>query len=198
MRQALNWIVRGAEFLMGMAMLAMFSTFILQVAIRYTARAEGIAEAFPFLDPTQYGWTLEFCLALWVWIVFFGNAMIVRERDHVTFDILYTAVNPGLRKWFGIIAGVAVCVGLLLSLGPTSDKFYILRLKQTATLKQILGDWIRMRDVYSVYAFFLVVVALRYAWRAVEIFRRGADADIHHYTKLAEDMSAEYHEVDEK
>lgn len=94
MQKSWHWITRGAEFLMGMAMLAMFATFILQIVIRYTARADWIAEAMPFLEPSRYGWTLEFCLALWVWIVFFGNATIVRDRDHVTFDILYTSVRP--------------------------------------------------------------------------------------------------------
>lgn len=196
MRQIWNWIMRGTEFLMAMAMLAMFVTFILQIAVRYSARAAWIAQNVPFLDPTRYGWTLEFCLALWVWIVFFGNATIVRDRDHVTFDILYTSVRPQTRKVFAIVTALAIAVGFLVSIGPTWDKFHILRLKQTATLKQLLGDWVRMRDVYSVYIFFLAAVGLRYAWRAVEVFRHGADAGTDHHTQLAEDMSEEYHEVD--
>ncbi len=187
MRPVLGWIVRGAEFLMAMMMAAMFATFILQVAIRYTARLGWIAEAVPFLDPSRYGWTLEFCLALWVWIVFFGCATVVRDRDHVTFDILYAAVSPRLRRVFALITCAAIVVGLLASLGPTWDKFHILRLKQTATLKQLLGDWIRMRDVYSVYVFFLVAVSLRYAWRAVRVWRHGAEADLHQFDELAEE-----------
>ncbi len=197
MKQSLNWITRGAEFLAAMMMAAMFATFILQVTIRYTARAEWIAEAVPLLDPSRYGWTLEFCLALWVWIVFFGCATIVRERDHVTFDILYAAVRPGMRRVFALITCAAICIGLLWSLEPTWDKFHILRLKQTATLKQLLGDWIRMRDVYSVYAFFLIVVSLRYAWRALQVFRHGAEADLHHYEDLAEEMGGDYHGADD-
>lgn len=198
MRQLANWIIRGAEFLAGMAMLAMFATFILQVTIRYTARLDWVAEAMPFLDPMRYGWTLEFCLALWVWIVFFGNATIVRDRDHVTFDILYNAVRPNTRKVFAIVAALAIAISFLLSVAPTWDKFHILRLKQTATLKQLLGDWVRMRDVYSIYIFFLIVVGLRYAWRAVEVFRHGAEPEPDHHMQLAEDMSEEYHEVDPK
>lgn len=186
MKDSLGWISRGAEFLVAMMMAAMFATFILQVAVRYSARLEWIAAAVPALDPSRYGWTLEFCLALWVWIVFFGNATIVRNRDHVTFDILYTGVRPGLRRAFALITCVAVVAGLLWSVGPTWEKLYILRLKQTATLKQLLGDWVRMRDVYSVYMFFLVAVSLRYAWRAVHVWRDGADSDLHHFEDLAE------------
>jgi len=166
-------------------MAAMFLTFIIQIAIRYSARLEWLGEAVQILDPTRYGWTLEFCLLMWVWIVFWGNAFIVRQRDHVIFDIVYTSVNARLRKWFAIIAAVAICIGLLLSVGPTWEKFYILRLKKTPTLSAILGDWVRVRDVYSVYFGFLVIVALRYAWRAWHTFRHGAESDLHHYDELA-------------
>ena len=172
------WARRGAELLAALMMAAMFATFILQVAVRYSARLEWIAEAVPLLDPTRYGWTLEFCLALWVWIVFFGCATIVRERDHVTFDLLYASVRPGTRRLFALVACVAIVAGLLWSILPTWDRFAILRLKRTATLSQLLGDWIRMRDIYSVYIFFLVAVSLRYAWRAVTVFRLGAPEDV--------------------
>lgn len=186
MRQILKWAIRCAEFMAAIMMAAMFLTFILQIAIRYTARLEWIAEAVPILDPSLYGWTLEFCLALWVWIIFLGNATIVRERDHVTFDILYAGVNPGVRRVFAIISGIAICVGLLWSLEPTWDKFHILRLKKTATLSAIFGDGIRMRDIYAIYPVFLVIVSLRYAWRAWMAFRKGADPDLHHYETLSE------------
>ena len=185
----LKWISRGAEFVAAMMMAAMFATFILQIVIRYTARLDWLPDLVPVLEPTRYGWTLEFCLLMWIWIVFWGNALIVRERDHVTFDILYTHVNPTLRKWFCIIAGLAIAAGLLWSLIPTWDKFHILRLKKTATLSNVFGDWIRMRDIYVIYIAFLVIEPLRYLWRAWNAFRHGAEADLHHYDELAAEDS---------
>lgn len=185
-----NGFSRFAEFVAGMMMLAMFATFILQITIRYTARLEWLKEAVPFLDPTRFGWTLEFNLLLWVWIVFWGNSFIVRERDHVTFDIIYGNVSSVARKWFAIVGGITVCVVLLASIPETWDRFSILRLKRTATLDQVFGDWIRMRDIYSIYILFMIVVALRYAARAVQAARFGADADLHHYEKLVEDDQA--------
>ncbi len=158
-------------------MATMFLTFILQIVVRYSARLEWLPDRFPFLEPTLYGWTLEFCLLLWIWLVFWGNAFVVRDSDHVTFDILLLAVRPGVRRWFLIIGGAAICVALVLSIAPTWDKFHILRLKKTATLSHLLGDWVRMRDLYSVYMLFLVVVAARYGWRAISAFRHGADID---------------------
>lgn len=177
MKTIVKWFLRGAEFVAAMMMAAMFLTFILQIAVRYSAKLAWLAEAFPILEPGRYGWTLEFCLALWVWIVFWGAAFVVRERDHVTFDLIYGMVNPGVRRWFAIIGGIVVCVGLLWSLEPTWEKFHILRLKKSATLSHLIGDWVRMRDIYSVYILFLAVVAARYGWRAISAFRHGADID---------------------
>jgi C4-dicarboxylate transporter DctQ subunit len=177
MKSIIKWFIRSTEFVVAMMMAAMFTTFILQITIRYTARVEWIAESFPFLESSNFGWTLEFCLALWVWIICFGNSFIVRERDHVTFDLLYMKVNPALRKWFTVIASLVVCLGLLWSVDSTLSKFYVLRLKKTASLSAFLGDWIRMRHIYSVYVLFLVVVALRYGWRAIQAFRFGAESD---------------------
>ena len=175
MGQVLTRLSRLAEAVAAVIMAAMFLTFVLQIAIRYSARLEWIAARFPFLEPTHFGWTLEFCLTLWVWLIFWGNAFVVREQDHVTFDIIYNHVRPGIRKCFAIVASVAIAVGLLWSFDPTWDRFHVLRIKKTATLSALFGDWIRMRDIYLIYAVFLIAVALRYIWRAIHVFRNGTD-----------------------
>ncbi len=180
MGHVLTRLSRLAEGVAAAMMAAMFLTFILQIAIRYSARLEWISARLPFLEPSQFGWTLEFCLALWVWLIFWGNAFVVRERDHVTFDILYNHVRPGLRKWFAIAASVAISVGLLWSLDSTWDRFNVLRLKKTATLSALFGDWIRMRHIYAIYALFLIAVSLRYALRALHVLRHGAGAAAPH------------------
>ncbi|MEM7642673.1 MAG: TRAP transporter small permease subunit [Pseudomonadota bacterium] len=171
---------RAAEWFVGALMALMFLTFVLQIAIRYTARLDWMAEAVPLLDPSLYGWTLEFCLLLWVWIIFAGCAFVVRDQDHVTFDVLYNHVRPGLRRWFVILGGIAIAGGLLASMGPTWEKFHILRLKRTATLSGLFGDWIRMRDIYGIYMLFLVAVSLRYAWAALQAIRGAAEPPVHH------------------
>lgn len=167
-------------------MAAMFLTFILQIIVRYSARLPWLAESVPLLDPSLYGWTLEFCLLMWIWLVFWGNAFIVKDRDHVTFDILFYHVRPAIRRWFVIIAGVVICVAMVISIEPTWAKFYILRLKKTATLSHVFGDWIRMRDIYSVYMLFLIAVALRYAYAIYHAFRYGVP-DAEDYDETAHD-----------
>lgn len=164
-----------AQAVMAVLIAAMFLTFMLQIVVRYSARLEWLPAQFPILEPSLYGWTLEFCLMLWVWLVFWGNAFVVRQRDHVTFDILYHAVRPSVRRWFIIISGVAICVALILSIEPTLSKFHILRLKKTATLSSVFGDWIRMRDIYVIYIIFLGAVSLRYAWAVYRAIRFGVE-----------------------
>ena len=44
------------------------------------------------------GWTINLISLLWVWLIFFGCSFVVKERDHVTFDILYLALPDHLRK----------------------------------------------------------------------------------------------------
>ena len=185
MRSATKAITRLGEFIAAIMMAAMFATFILQVFIRYTARTEWIAETMPILDPNLYGWTLEFCLVLWIWLVFWGSALIVRERDHVTFDLIYSSVNPKTRKWMAIFGCLAISIGFLCVLGPTWEKFYILRLKRTATLSNLLGEWVRVRDIYSIFFLFLLSVSLRYAWRAWKIFQNGEELETVSYQDLS-------------
>ena len=175
MRSVTKAITRLGEFIAAIMMAAMFATFILQVFIRYTARTEWIAKTIPIFDPNLYGWTLEFCLVLWIWLVFWGSALIVRERDHVSFDLIYTSVSPKIRKWMAICSCLAISVGFLWVLEPTWEKFYILRLKRTATLSNLFGDWIRVRDIYSIFFLFLLSVSSRYAWRAWKVFQNGAE-----------------------
>ena len=164
-----------AQAVMAAMIAIMFLTFMLQIIVRYSARLEWLPAQFPILEPSLYGWTLEFCLLLWVWLVFWGNAFVVRNRDHVKFDILYHAVRPSVRRWFIIISGLAICVALILSIEPTWSKFHILRLKKTATLSSVFGDWIRMRDIYAIYVFFLVAVSARYAWAVYRAIRFGVE-----------------------
>ena len=176
LKQVSKYFGHVAQALAAAMMFTIFATFILQVIIRYSARLPWIAEAIPALTPNNFGWTLELCLALWVWLIFFGNSFVVRDKDHVTFDILYLAVRPSVRRWFIIIGGLAICIALALSISPTMDRFHILRLKRTATLANLFGDWIRMRHIYSIYIVFLVVIIARYGLKVIQATLFGSKA----------------------
>lgn len=155
-----KWFSRGTEFVAAALLAAMFCTFILQIFSRYVLQQ-------------PFGWTLELCLTLWVWIVFWGNAFIVRERDHVSFDILYLAMPHRPRQILALISAGAIAIGMAVSFWPTWDYIDFLKIKKSATLK------IEMRTIFSIYGLFMLAVALRYGWRFIHILRTGPPDDGH-------------------
>mgnify|MGYP000064135954 CR=1 FL=1 len=157
---------KAAEGVSALMMTALFATFLLQIFSRYV------------MDE-PFGWTLELCLILWVWIVFFGAAFILRSEDHITFDLLYLAVPPGPRRIMALAAAAAIALGW--SLLPTWDWVSFLKIKKSATLH------IPMRDIYIIYPIFMVAVVIAYVWRIVSVLRHGVDHD--HRDVHPEDMA---------
>lgn len=154
----------GIEGIAAGLLAAMFLTFLLQIFSRYVLQA-------------PFGWTLELCLILWVWIVFLGNAFIVRERDHVTFDLLYLAAPERLRRVLALFAAGAILIGMAWSFIPTLDYIDWMKMRKTATVREpFTGSKIPMRTVFSVYLIFLVAIILRYGWRLQDIWRNGLSA----------------------
>ena len=147
-----RWLLKGAEGVAAAMLAAMFFTFILQIVSRY------------LLDE-PFGWTLELCLTLWIWIVFWGNAFVVRHNEHVTFDVVYHAVKPGTRRIFALITCASIVIGLGISLYPTWDYIDFMRIKKSAVLR------IPMRTIFSIYAVFIVAAVLAYAYRFYWIVR---------------------------
>jgi C4-dicarboxylate transporter DctQ subunit len=177
MKSLISHFKKFAEYVAAFMMAAMFLTFIVQIAVRYSAKLSWIADAVPLLDPANFGWTLEFCLLLWVLLIFWGCAFVVRHDDHVRFDIVFSMVPRHVRRWLVVIFSTIICVGLLISIEPTWSKFAILRLKKTATLSGLFGDWLRMRHIYAIYVLFLAVVALRFAWLSVRAVKNNPQED---------------------
>lgn len=162
------------EGIAALMMAAIFCTFMVQIAVRYAVGSPWFVQhTGGFVDAAKFGWTVEFILVLWLWTIFFGCAFIVRDSDHVTFDILYNGVGRRTRTVFAIVGAVIIMVALWASIGPTYDRMKLLRLKSSATLP------VKMLPIYSIYFVFLAVVGLRYLWRAIEVARHGADRETH-------------------
>lgn len=161
MQSALRWLSARAENVAAALLAAMFLTFVLQIFARYV-----------LLEP--FGWTLELCLTLWIWLVFWGAAFVVREKDHVTFDLFYLMVPSKVQRVLALISAAAIVVGFAAALYPTWDYIDFLKIKKSATLK------IPLRTVFSIYAVFMVAIIVAYAWRFVLVWRHGAPAEHHH------------------
>ena len=151
---------RLTEAIAGGMLAAIFLIFLLQILLRY------------FFTPA--GWTLELIVILWVWVIFFSCAFIVRERDHVKFDIIYLSVPMRVRQVFAMLAAAAIVVGMLYSFLPTWDYIDWMKIRKTSTVRNpFSGEKIPLRTVFSIYAVFMLVVAARYGWLFFDILRNG-------------------------
>jgi len=167
-----GWLLKIAEGMVAAMLAAMFLTFILQIFSRYVINQ-------------PIGWTLEVCLTLWLWLVFWGCAFVVRHDEHVAFDVLYNSVQPGTRRVFALLGAAAIVIGLGISLLPTWDFVDFLKIKKSAILK------IPMRTIFSIYAIFLISAIAVYAWRFISIVRHGLPEEHHEVTEILQQSSSQ-------
>jgi C4-dicarboxylate transporter, DctQ subunit len=151
MSHVMAWLARRAENIAAAMLAVMFFAFIIQIFFRYVAN-------FPV------GWTQELSVILWLWLVLFGAAFVVREREEIRFDIIYGAVGPNARRIMCVITAVALIALYGISLPAVVDYVTFMKVEKTAYLK-IRFDWL-----YSIYIVFVVAVIIRYirlAWQAM-------------------------------
>ncbi len=139
------WLARRAENVLAAMLAAMFAVFILQIVFRYVANL-------------PIGWTHEISVALWLWMVLFGAAFVVSEREEIRFDIIYGAVGPGARRIMCLLTAVALVTLYSISLPAVVDYVRFMRVERTAYLK-IPFDWL-----FSIYVVFAVAAIVRYLW----------------------------------
>jgi C4-dicarboxylate transporter DctQ subunit len=178
MKLFFKWASRIADAIAAAMLAAIFLIFLLQIGSRYLPKliaSLGLTETLPTLAAVEpLGWTLELIGILWVWVIFFSCAFVVREWDHVKFDILYLSVPRKVRAAFAVISALAIVAGMLYAFLPTWDYIDWMKMRKTTTVRNpFTGNKIPLRTIFSVYGAFMLVVAARYAWLAIDIFRNG-------------------------
>jgi C4-dicarboxylate transporter DctQ subunit len=147
-----RWLRRRAENISALLLLAMFLCFILQIAARYVFN-------YPL------GWTDEVSVLCWIWCTLWGAAFVLREKDEVRFDIIYSAASEKTRRIFTIITGIAAIALFGIALPAVFSYVTFLKVERSAYLG------IRLDYLYSIYLLFSLAVIVRYAaltWRAIK------------------------------
>lgn len=145
------WQARADDVAVGL-LTAMFLAFILQITSRYVFNA-----------PIE--WTLEVCLTLWLWTVFWASAFCLRDQDHIRFDMLYLVMGQRARRVMAGLSAVAIVVGMAVALPGTWDFVSFLKIKKSASLR------IPLFYVFSIYLVFMVATMAAYGWRLWKIIR---------------------------
>lgn len=149
-----RWLYARAENILALMLAVMFFAFIMQVVFRYFLN-------FPI------GWTSELTVIMWLWLVLWGAAFVVRENEEIRFDLLFGAVGPTARRVMVVIGGLALIGLYLASLPAVVDYVTFMKVQSTAYLK------IRFDYLYSIYVLFAVAVICRYVWLVWKAFRRA-------------------------
>jgi TRAP-type C4-dicarboxylate transport system permease small subunit len=132
----------------------MLGAFFVQIVSRYVLN-----------DPVP--WSLELCSVGYVWVVFFAGALILRPREQITFDIVYAAAGPSLRRWLALASALSVAAMFLLGLPGTID--YVLFMGRRRT--PIMG--LRLDLLYACFVLFVAATAVASLVRAVRLLRPG-------------------------
>lgn len=147
-----------------MMLAVMFIAFIVQVAFRY-------------LFNLPVGGASELTILMWLWVVLWGAAFVLREKDEIRFDILLSLVGHRGRRIMSLLAAAALLIMYGYSLPAVWDYVTFMKIQDTSYLD------IRYDYVYSIYIIFAVAVLIRYAWlffaaladKHVEEAERGGD-----------------------
>jgi TRAP-type C4-dicarboxylate transport system permease small subunit len=152
MRGVGGWLRRRAENVAAAMLAVMFAAFVIQIAFRYFLN-------FPV------GWTSELTVVMWLWLVLWGAAFVVKESEEIRFDLLSGAAGPRVRIAMGIISALALVILYGLSLKPSFDYVAFMKVEKSSYLK------IRMDWLFSIYVIFVVALIVRYLWLLWQLLR---------------------------
>ena len=140
------WLRRRAENVAALLLAGIFVTFLLQIAFRY-------------LLGWPVGWTLEVSTLAWMWLVLWGAAFVVRERDEIRFDIVYSLLPEGPRRVFIIVTALALGGIFAVSLPAVVDYVTFMRVESASYID------LRLDYLFSIYVVFALAVIARCLWR---------------------------------
>lgn len=165
LKEAGAWLRRRAENVAAGLLALMFVAFVVQIIFRY---------AFNF--PT--GWSTELTIISWLYLVLFGSAFVLTEKEEIRFDLIYSSVGPRARIGMAIVFAVAVIVLYGMSLPATYSYVSFMKVEKSSYLKIPL-NWL-----FSIYVVFVVAVIARYLWLLAGLLR-GKDPEAGDVTKAS-------------
>ncbi|MET3600408.1 TRAP transporter small permease [Martelella mangrovi] len=139
------WLHRRAENIAALMLAIMFIAFIVQVAFRY-------------LLNLPIGGASELTILMWLWLVLWGAAFVLREADEIRFDFVLALAGHRVRRVMSVLAAVALLFLYGYSLPAVWDYVTFMKVQDTSYL-DIPYDY-----VYSIYIIFAVATLIRYAW----------------------------------
>ncbi len=174
-------LTRIAELIAAAILAAIFITFLLQIFTRYAPKLAwlmpipSIADWMTSLVPI--GWTVNLISLLWVWLIFIGCSFVVRDKDHVIFDVFYSAFSSQWRRYFTLATCTILIAAMIYAALPTYDAIFgsmLMNLKKIQTLRvPITGDKIAIKWLFAPIVMFMAATVIRYGFRSYRVLSTG-------------------------
>ena len=142
----------------GLLFLALFGVFLIQITAR-----------FAFNQPLP--WTDEAAVILYVWVILWAAALVVPEREHVVFDLVWNAVSQRTRRAMKLLGNALV--GLLAVIAIPANWDYVRFMVREST--PVMG--VPFMAVFLPFVLLLVSLVVRSAWNIWQALQgQGLDA----------------------
>ncbi|MFI5015873.1 MAG: TRAP transporter small permease [Hyphomicrobiales bacterium] len=143
LRRFAEWVARAMFALV-------FLIFNYKIATRYIGREEAV-------------WADEVSVILFIWIIFWANALLLRDKQQITFDLCYRPLPDGAKRVFSLARHLLIGGIFVAALPGSLD--YILFLWRERT--PVLG--LPLDLVYSCFGLFLAAVIARSCFAAAKL-----------------------------
>jgi TRAP-type C4-dicarboxylate transport system permease small subunit len=151
--QPTGWAARARSFanlVSGLMFAAVFVIFNYKIVTRYLKHDEAV-------------WADEISVILFIWIIFWASAFLVRDKEQITFDLVYRHVGDRTKRWMALARLVLVGGIFVYALPGSIDYILFLWRERTPVLD------LRLDYVYACFGIFLVAVVVRSVWGIVKL-----------------------------
>ena len=145
MAHASRWAQRVFNGVGGLLFLALFGVFLIQITARF-----GFNRPIP--------WTDEAAVILYVWVILWASALVVPEREHVVFDLVWNAASPRLRRVMKLMGNAMI--GVLAAIAIPANWDYVQFMAREST--PVLG--VPFMAVFVPFVLLLGSLVIRSAW----------------------------------
>ena len=145
MKTIAQWPQRGANAIGGGLFLALFGVFIIQIGARF-----GFNKPLP--------WTDELAVILYIWVILWAAAVVVPEREHVVFDLVWNSVGRRARQVMQVVGNLLIGGLALVGLPASWDYVHFMAREGTPVLD------VPLMWVYLPFVMLMVALVVRSAW----------------------------------
>jgi TRAP-type C4-dicarboxylate transport system permease small subunit len=140
-----RWLKHAANTVGGVLFLLLFGVFIVQIVAR-----------FGFGKPLA--WTDEAAVILYIWVILWAAAVVVPEREHVVFDLVWNSVSQRTRQVMRIVGNLLIG-GLSLVGLPASWDYVHFMARENSPVLGLPLMW-----VYLPFVILLIALITRSIW----------------------------------